>query len=98
MHTAATSRVASGFKRLIFLSGNGPNAPPLESARLQLRYEFPKCRFRVVSLFDASARLATAYTRDGSFQLDATGNIDMARVARLPNLSARIPPIEQETV
>lgn len=58
--------VASGFTKLIFLSGNGPNAPPLESARLQLRYEFPKCRFRVISLFDASARLAAAYTRDGA--------------------------------
>lgn len=58
--------VGSGFSKLIFLSGNGPNAPPLESARLQLRYEFPQCRFRVVSLFDASARLAAAYTRDGA--------------------------------
>ena len=57
--------VGSGFTKLIFLSGNGPNAPPLESARLQLRYEFPTCRFRVISLFDASARLAAAYTRDG---------------------------------
>ena len=53
--------VASGFTKLIFLSGNGPNAPPLESARIQLRYEFPKCRFRVISLFDASARLAATY-------------------------------------
>ena len=58
--------VGSGFTKLIFLSGNGPNAPPLESARLQLRYEFPKCRFRVISLFDASARLAAAYSRDGA--------------------------------
>ena len=56
--------VASGFTKLIFLSGNGPNAPPLESARIQLRYEFPKCRFRVISLFDASARLTATYTRD----------------------------------
>lgn len=57
--------VASGITKLIFLSGNGPNAPPLESARLQLRYEFPKARFRVLSLFDCSPRLAAAYTRDG---------------------------------
>lgn len=56
--------VASGFKKLIFLSGNGPNAPPLESARIQLRYEFPRCRFRVLSLFDATPRLSQAYTRD----------------------------------
>jgi creatinine amidohydrolase len=58
--------VASGFKRLIFLSGNGPNAPPLESARLQLRYEFPQCRFRVLSLFDCAPSAQMAYTRDGS--------------------------------
>jgi creatinine amidohydrolase len=56
--------VASGFRKLIFLSGNGPNSPPLESARIQLRYEFPRCRFRVLSLFDATPRLAKAYTRD----------------------------------
>ena len=58
--------VGSGFTKLIFLSGNGPNAPPLESARIQLRYEFPKCRFRVLSMFDASPRLAAAYTRDAA--------------------------------
>jgi creatinine amidohydrolase len=57
--------VASGFKRLIFLSGNGPNSPPLESARLQLRYEFPQCRFRVLSLFDCAPSAHRAYTRDG---------------------------------
>src|SRR5258708_18208116 len=57
--------VASGFKRLIFLSGNGPNSPPLESARLQLRYEFPQCRFRVLSLFDCTPSAHKAYTRDG---------------------------------
>ena len=57
--------VASGFKRLIFLSGNGPNSPPLESARLQLRYEFPQCRFRVLSLFDCAPSAHKAYTRDG---------------------------------
>lgn len=56
--------VASGFKRLIFLNGNGPNVPPLESARLQLRYEFPDCRFRVLTLFNMTPRLAAAYTRD----------------------------------
>src|SRR5260221_11883537 len=57
--------VASGFKRLIFLSGNGPNSPPLESARLQLRYEFPQCRFRVLSLFGCAPSAHKAYTRDG---------------------------------
>jgi creatinine amidohydrolase len=58
--------VASGFRKLIFLNGNGPNAPPLESARLQLRFEFPSCRFRVLSLFDASPRLWAAYSRDAA--------------------------------
>jgi creatinine amidohydrolase len=58
--------MASGFRKLIFLNGNGPNVPPLESARIQLRYEFPRCRFRVISLFDASPRLAVAYTRDAA--------------------------------
>ena len=58
--------VGSGFRKLIFLNGNGPNVPPLESARIQLRYEFPRCRFRVLTLFDATARLAEAYTRDAA--------------------------------
>ncbi|MPZ58327.1 MAG: creatininase family protein [Rhizobiales bacterium] len=58
--------VGSGFTKLIFLSGHGLNAPPLECARVQLRYEFPKCRFRVISLFDASARLAATYAMDAA--------------------------------
>src|SRR5260221_11020724 len=57
--------VASGFKRLGFPSGNGPNSPPLESARLQLRYEFPQCRFRLLSVFDCAPSAHKAYTRDG---------------------------------
>jgi creatinine amidohydrolase len=56
--------VKSGFRRLIILSGNGPNLPPLESARLQLRYEFPDCRFRFLQLFDVSERVRRAYAGD----------------------------------
>ncbi|MCC7048969.1 MAG: creatininase family protein [Alphaproteobacteria bacterium] len=56
--------VKSGFRRLILLSGNGPNQPPLESARLQLRYEFPDCRFRFLSLFHVSERITKAYAGD----------------------------------
>lgn len=56
----------SGFTRLIMLNGNGPNTPPLESARIQLRYEFPRCRFRVLSLFDCSARVQRHYFSDAA--------------------------------
>jgi creatinine amidohydrolase len=58
--------VGSGFEKLIMLNGNGPNAPSLESARIQLRYEFPRCRFRVMSLFDCSARVQQHYFSDAS--------------------------------
>jgi creatinine amidohydrolase len=58
--------VASGFCKLIMLNGNGPNAPALECARIALRYEFPRCRFRVLSLFDCSARVQQHYFSDAS--------------------------------
>jgi creatinine amidohydrolase len=58
--------VGSGFTRLIILNGNGPNTPSLESARIQLRYEFPHCRFRVLSLFDCSARVQQHYFSDAA--------------------------------
>ncbi|HEY1363461.1 MAG TPA: creatininase family protein [Xanthobacteraceae bacterium] len=58
--------VGSGFGRLIMLNGNGPNAPALECARMQLRYEFPRCRFRVLSLFDCSARVQQHYFSDAA--------------------------------
>lgn len=57
--------VASGIRRLIFLNGNGPNIPPLECARIQLRHDFPEARFRVVSLFDISKRVTAHYFIDG---------------------------------
>lgn len=57
---------ASGFTRLIMLNGNGPNVPPLECARIQLRYEFPRCRFRVLSLFDISPRVQQHYFSDAA--------------------------------
>jgi creatinine amidohydrolase len=58
--------VGSGFTRLVMLNGNGPNAPALECARIQLRYEFPRCRFRVLSLFDCSPRVQQHYFSDAS--------------------------------
>lgn len=58
--------VGSGFTKLIMLNGNGPNQPSLESARIQLRYEFPRCRFRVLSLFDCSPRVQAHYFADAT--------------------------------
>jgi len=58
--------IGSGFSKLIMLNGNGPNSPALECARIQLRYEFPRCRFRVLSLFDCSARVQQHYFSDAS--------------------------------
>jgi creatinine amidohydrolase len=58
--------VQSGFSKLIMLNGNGPNAPALECARIQLRYELPRCRFRVLSLFDCSARVQQHYFSDAA--------------------------------
>src|ERR1700730_11056501 len=56
--------LASGFSKLIMLNGNGPNVPALECARIQLRHEFPRCRFRVLSLFDCSQRVQQHYFSD----------------------------------
>ncbi len=58
--------MASGFKALIMLNGNGPNLSALECARIQLRYEFPRCRFRVLSLFDCSERVRRHYFSDAA--------------------------------
>jgi creatinine amidohydrolase len=58
--------VGSGIRRLLFLNGNGPNVPGLECARIQLRYEFPRCRFRVLTLFDLSERVRRAYYSDAA--------------------------------
>ncbi|HEY7247696.1 MAG TPA: creatininase family protein [Xanthobacteraceae bacterium] len=57
---------ASGFSKLLMLNGNGPNLPALECARIQLRYEFPRCRFRVLSLFDCSQRVREHYFSDAA--------------------------------
>lgn len=58
--------IASGLTKLIMLNGNGPNVPALECARIQLRYEFPHCRFRVLSLFDCSQRVQQHYFSDAA--------------------------------
>lgn len=58
--------IGSGFTKFIMLNGNGPNTPSIESARIQLRYEFPRCRFRVLSLFDCSSRVQRHYFSDAA--------------------------------
>jgi hypothetical protein len=50
----------------LWFNGNGPNVPALECARIQLRYEFPRYRFRVLSLFDCSARVQEHYFSDAA--------------------------------
>lgn len=57
--------VANGLTKLLFLSGHGTNDPPLKSAILQLRYEFPAARFATMGLWDISERSAALYFRDG---------------------------------
>jgi hypothetical protein len=46
---------------LIMLNGSGPNVLALGGARIHLRYEFPSHRFRVLSLFEYSARVKQRY-------------------------------------
>ena len=58
--------VSNGLKKLLFLSGHGTNDPPLRSAILQLRYEFPQARFATMGLWDISERAAALYFRDGA--------------------------------
>src|SRR4029077_4646873 len=58
--------IGSGFSKLIMLNGNGPNGPALDCPRIQLCDEFPRCRFRVLSLFDCSARVQQHYFSDAA--------------------------------
>ena len=58
--------VSNGLKKLLFLSGHGTNDPPLRSAILQLRYEFPEARFATMGLWDISERVGALYFRDGA--------------------------------
>jgi creatinine amidohydrolase len=55
----------SGIRRLLMFSGHATNAPALESAVLQLRYELPKVRFRQLGIWEISPRVTAIYCRDG---------------------------------
>ncbi|SMF36122.1 creatinine amidohydrolase [Tistlia consotensis] len=56
---------ANGFKRVLLLSGHATNGPSLQSAILQLRYEFPESRYATMGLWEISKRVGALYTRDG---------------------------------
>ncbi len=55
---------ASGFRKLVLVNGHATNAPPCQSALLQLRHELPDLRPRFVSLFDLSPAIAARYAQD----------------------------------
>jgi creatinine amidohydrolase len=55
----------SGIRRFLMFSGHATNAPALESAVLQLRYELPKVRFRQLGIWEISSRVTAIYSRDG---------------------------------
>lgn len=55
----------SGIGRLLMFSGHATNAPALESAVLQLRYELPNVRFRQCGIWEISPRVTEIYCRDG---------------------------------
>jgi creatinine amidohydrolase len=56
---------ANGFRRVLLLSGHATNGPSLQSAILQLRYEFPECRYATLGLWEISERVGRLYLRDG---------------------------------
>lgn len=55
----------NGIEKLLFLSGHATNDPPIRSAILQLRYEFPECRYATMGLWDISHKTKALYLRDG---------------------------------
>jgi creatinine amidohydrolase len=57
--------VRSGIDRLLIVSGHASNVPSIESAILQLRYDFPKARFATRGLWELSAEARRLYTLDG---------------------------------
>lgn len=54
-----------GFRKVLLLSGHATNGPPLQSAILQLRHEFPHCRYATMGLWEVSTRARDLYLRDG---------------------------------
>jgi creatinine amidohydrolase len=84
--------VASGFPKLIMLNGNGPNAPALECARIQLRHELPRARLRVLSLLDLSPRIKAHYFSDGS-DIHANSGVTELLTALLPAAGRCVGPL-----
>ncbi|UGV25262.1 creatininase family protein [Rhodopseudomonas boonkerdii] len=56
----------TGIDRLLFVSGHATNAPSIESAILQLRYEYPRVRFANRGLWEISNEAHRIYTSDGA--------------------------------
>jgi creatinine amidohydrolase len=54
----------SGVDRLFFISGHATNGPSIESAILQLRYEYPRVRFAYRGLWEISAKARGIYAID----------------------------------
>jgi creatinine amidohydrolase len=52
--------------RLLFLSGHATNGPSIESAILQLRYEYPQARFATRGLWEISEEAHKLYTSDAA--------------------------------
>jgi creatinine amidohydrolase len=55
---------ASGFGKLVLLNAHATNQPPCGSALLQLRHDLPGLRVRLVTVWDLSGQIASAYRED----------------------------------
>jgi creatinine amidohydrolase len=55
---------ASGFRKLLIVNAHATNQPSCGSALLQLRYELPELRVRLVTVWDLSDEIAAAYRED----------------------------------
>jgi len=56
----------TGIDRLFFISGHATNGPSIESAILQLRYEYPRARFATRGLWEISEEALRLYTLDAA--------------------------------
>lgn len=56
----------TGIDRLFFISGHATNGPSIESAILQLRYEYPLARFATRGLWEISEEALRLYTLDAA--------------------------------
>ncbi len=55
---------ANRIDRILFVSGHATNGPPIESAILQLRHEYPHARFAARGLWDLSDEARRLYSAD----------------------------------